>query len=57
MMQDHAGAVGAVATASTGIAGFVVAATPYLQFACLCISFIVGVLTAVWYIRKLHRDN
>lgn len=57
MIHDHAGAAGTVAFVGTGFAGFMTAATPYLQFACLCLSFIVGVLTALWYIRKLRRNQ
>lgn len=57
MTQDHAGAVGTGTFAATGFAGFMATATPYLQFACLCISFVVGILTVIWYIRKLRNGS
>lgn len=57
MMQEHAGTAGAVTVASTGLVGFMATATPYLQFACLCLSFAVGVLTVIWYVRRLRKDQ
>lgn len=57
MIQDHAGAVGTGTFAATGFAGFMAAATPVLQFLCLVISFVVGVLTVAWYVRRLRKDS
>ena len=56
-VQEHAGAVGTSTMALTGIAGFIAEATPILQFALLCVSLIVGVLTAVYYLRKLCKSE
>lgn len=56
-IQEHAGAVGTSTMAVTGIAGFIAEATPILQFALLCVSLIVGVLTAVYYVRKIRKGD
>lgn len=55
VIQQHIGAVGASVTTGSAFMGWVVAATPILQFTSLLVSTVAGVLTVVWYVRKLLR--
>jgi hypothetical protein len=50
----NAGMVGTGVTIGTAAAGWTAAAIPVLQALSLGVSFVVGVLTAVWWATKLY---
>lgn len=55
VIQQHIGAVGASVTGGSAFVGWVVAVTPVLQVTSLFVSTLAGVLTVIWYVRKLLR--
>lgn len=55
--QQTVQAVGAVATGTGAVASFIAAATPIMQFALIVVSFIVGVLTAVYTWKRIRSKK
>lgn len=56
-IQNHAGAVGAGVSAGAGMLSKVVAMTPELQALSIVISIVAGVLTVIWYVRRLFTGK
>jgi len=50
-------AIGTTVTLGSGFLGFISAAIPVLQAFSLLVSGVVGVLTAIWWIRKLRKEK
>ncbi len=54
---EHGGPVGATITLGSAIVGFATAAIPVLQAVSLLVAIVVGLLTAVWYYKRLKHKK
>lgn len=55
--QHTVQAVGAGLTGTGAVASFIAAATPIMQFALIVVSFVVGVLTAVYTWKRIRAKK
>jgi predicted RND superfamily exporter protein len=51
------GTTGNAVTLGAGFVGWVASTMPVLQAFSLLVSIVVGVLTAIWWIRKLRKEK
>lgn len=55
--QQTVQAAGAAVTGAGTVASFIATATPVLQFGILVVTFIVGVLTAVYTYKRIRAKK
>lgn len=56
-IQQNGGALGASVTGGAGFAGVVAKAIPILQAVSFTVSIVVGVLTAIWYVKRIRNEK
>lgn len=56
-MSQQVIATGSAATGVGAVASFIAAATPVMQFCILLVTFIVGVLTAIYTYKRIKAKR